>query len=245
MGMNACKTPDAQGFVPMPDGALIRWRRFGREGPAVALLHGNEEDYRCFARMVGPLSRRFSVVAVDSRGHGESTRGQGVTLGRMSDDLARVLAALGVERTHLVGFSDGANVALHFALDHPEQLGRLVLMGGNLCPAGVKFLSQLPCEVGAWLCRRLAPVSAQARRNGEILELMTKEPSFTPEQLGAIRAPTLVLAGDRDMIRPEHTALIAASIPKAQLLTPPNCSHFLLRDQPELTNRPVLRFLEA
>ena len=98
MGMNACKTPDAQGFVPMPDGALIRWRRFGREGPAVALLHGNGEDYRCFARMVGPLSRRFSVVAVDSRGHGESTRGQGVTLRRMSDDLARVLAALAGEK---------------------------------------------------------------------------------------------------------------------------------------------------
>ena len=234
-----------QGFVPMPDGALIRWRQFGERGPAVVLLHGNGEDYRCFSRQLLPLARRFQVVAVDSRGHGESSRGQGVTLGRMSDDLSRVLEALGIAKAHLVGFSDGANVAIHFALGHPGQLDRLVLIGGNLDPAGVKFFSQLPCEVGAWICRKLAPISAQARHNGEILELMTKEPSFTPEQLGAIQAPTLVLAGDRDMIRPEHTALIAASIPHARQYTLPNASHFLLRDQPELANRLLLRFLGA
>ena len=243
-GAPPLRAPDEQGFARAPDGADIRWRRFGSGGRALLLLHGNGEDYTCFRNQIGAFSARFSVVAVDSRGHGESGRGAGVTLRRMADDAALALEAAGFRRADLVGFSDGANVGIHFALLHPDRLGKLVLAGGNLCPAGVKPSAQLPIELGARVCRLLGRFSARARKNGEILALMTDEPRFDPAELAAVRAPTLVLAGDRDLIRPEHTALIAASIPGARLRTVRHSDHFIFRNQPVQVNRLILDFLE-
>ena len=206
-------------------------------GEPLVLLHGNGEDSTYFEHQVGFLARRFHVFALDTRGHGRSPRGTApFTLDQFACDLACFLDARGIGAAHLLGFSDGANVALLFAMAHPSRVKSLVLNGGNLYPAG------LEPEVRA----EDAEAVAQARAAGdvhklELLRLMTDEPHIRPADLGAICVPTLVVAGTNDMIIPAHTHLIAQSIPGAQLRFVEG-DHFVAAGNPEAFNRVLADF---
>lgn len=234
-----------RGYVTMPDGAKIAcWLYAAEKGPeTVVLLHGNGEDHHCFDQQIPALAARYQVLAIDSRGHGKSTDGRSVTISAMADDLSVVLKKLAIPRASVVGFSDGGNVALHFALRYPSQLEKLVLAGANLYPSGVALSAQLPDMLRYYICRACAPVCARARKKAEILGLMVEEPHFNPRELERIFAPTLVMAGDADMIRPRHTLLIARAIPGASLTLIPHSDHFIFRNRPDLVNRELLHFL--
>ena len=227
----------------MADGARIVCRIFGGGERALLLLHGNGEDHTCFQKQVAAFSGRFRVIAMDSRGHGEASAGSGVTIAKIAEDAAAVLGALGIERASVVGFSDGANAALGLALSHPGMVEKLALAGANLFPAGVKPRFQLPAELEYRALRLCGRFSERLRRRAEIVGLMVEEPRYTPGMLGAITVPTLVLAGDRDLIRPAHTALIAASLPHAKLVTIPRSDHWIFARQPVRVNREILAFL--
>ena len=134
------------------------------EGFPLVLLHGNGESHEYFARQMEPFSRVFRVLAPDTRGHGRSPRGEGAfTLRRFADDLYDFLRARGIERAHILGFSDGGNIALYFALAHPEMVDHLILNGANLRPAGVRRRYQLPIEIGYKIAKRFAGKNAGAR----------------------------------------------------------------------------------
>lgn len=132
----------------MADGARIVCRIFGGGERALLLLHGNGEDHTCFQKQFAAFSERFRVIAMDSRGHGESSAGSGVTIAKIAEDAAAVLGALGIERASVVGFSDGANAALGLALSHPGMVEKLALAGANLFPAGVKPRVPAPRRAG-------------------------------------------------------------------------------------------------
>ena len=152
--------------------------------------------------------------------------------------------AQGIERASLLGFSDGGNIALAFALDHPERVDRLILNGANLDPSGVKPSVQIPIVLGYGLAAALAPLSPKAGRRAELLRLMVREPRIRPSELGSIAAPALVIAGTHDMIREKHTRLIAQSLPNARLEIIPG-DHFIARTNPEEFRRAVEAFLVA
>ncbi|WP_449314610.1 alpha/beta fold hydrolase [Rubneribacter sp.] len=213
------------------------------EGEPLVLLHGNGEDGTYFAHQIKRFSQRFHVLALDTRGHGRSPRGEApFTIRQFACDLLSFLDARGIERTHLLGFSDGGNIALVFALAHPERVGKLVLNGANLNARGVKRSVQAPIELGYRTARLFARFSAKARANAEMLGLMVDDPNVAPEELAALAAPTLVIAGENDMIREDHTRLIARSIPNARLALVPG-DHFVAAKNPEAFNREVERFL--
>lgn len=218
-------------------------------GEPLVLLHGNGEDGGYFARQLPAFAPYFRVIAPDTRGHGRTPRGEApFTLSQFADDLLVLLDRLGIARAHLLGFSDGGNIALTFALRYPERVGKLVLNGANLDPSGVKRSVQRPIELGWRIARAFAGKSGAAgqrtrvRRKAELLGLMVNEPHFRPEELSRLTIPVLVIAGGRDMIREEHTRLIARSIPGAQLAILPG-DHFLAARNPEPFNARVLQFL--
>ena len=209
----------------------------------LVLLHGNGEDGTYFAHQIKHFSQRFRVLALDTRGHGRSPRGEApFTIRQFACDLLSFLDARGIERTHLLGFSDGGNIALVFALAHPERVGKLVLNGANLNTRGVKRSVQVPIELGYRMARLFAGLSAKARANAEMLGLMVNDPNVAPEELAALTAPTLVIAGENDMIREDHTRLIAERIPNARLAFVPG-DHFVAAKNPAAFNREVERFL--
>lgn len=244
--------PDACGKVDV-DGAMICYRLFGfmeEDGESrretVVFLHGNGEDWRCFKKQIGPFSKLYRVVAIDSRGHGSSTSEDGkLTLGTMAEDVAAVLDALEITRASIIGFSDGGNVAIHFALRYPERINKLVLAGANLYPGGVSLYYQLPVIALYALLKVMSIFSIGVANKAQVIGLMVKEPNFRAEELTAITAPTLVMAGERDMIKPEHTKLIAKSIPGAELCFIPRASHFIFDEEPELTNKKIIDFING
>ena len=102
--------------------------------------------------------------------------------------------AQGIDRASILGFSDGGNIALVFALQHPERVNRLILNGANLNARGVKPSVQLPIELGYRIARVFAARSPEARRHAELLGLMVNDPNVPPEALEQLCVPTLVIA---------------------------------------------------
>lgn len=214
-------------------------------GEALILLHGNGEDCGYFQHQMAPFAARFRTIALDTRGHGASPRGTApFTLSQFADDLAHFMDEQRIPCAHLLGFSDGANIALLFALRHPERVVRLVLNGGNLYPGGVRLRVQLPIVLDYALCAARARFDPRAAHKCELLGLMVREPRIRSKDLAALTVPTLVVAGDRDMIRRRHTEKIARAIPGSQLAILPG-DHFVARENPEAFNRTVLDFLCA
>lgn len=212
-------------------------------GEPLILLHGNGEDGSYFVHQLEPFAEHFRVIVPDTRGHGQTPRGSApFTIRQFAADLLAFMDLHGIRRAHLLGFSDGGNIALVFALAHPERVGKLILDGANLDASGVKRSVQLPIEIGYRIARLSARRSPEARRHAELLGLMVNDPNVHPDELARIQSPTLVIAGDRDMIRPSHTRLIADRIPGARLAILPG-DHFLANKVPGPFNETVLRFL--
>lgn len=213
------------------------------EGEPLFLLHGNGEDGTYFANQISFFSDRYRVIAVDTRGHGKSPRGTApFTMEQFAMDLHSLMEKLQIQRGIILGFSDGANIAMKFALKYPDQVKALVLNGGNLNTKGVKRSIQIPIEIGYRFAKLFAGKSEEAKSHMEILGLMVNEPNIRPEELCAIQAPTLVIAGTKDMIKTAHTELIADHIPNAKLSVIPG-DHFIANKNPKDFNREVENFL--
>ncbi len=213
------------------------------QGEPLLLLHGNGEDHNCFHGQIPCLSERFTVWAIDTRGHGESAMGtKPFTLSQFADDLSDFMDAHGIERAHVLGYSDGANIAMLFALRYPERALSLVLNSGNLDPEGLT--PELMRELHEAYENVKEKRTAEELHEAALLELMLLEPRIAPEALSKIAVPTLVIAGDRDLIRPEHTRLIAESIPDAKLVILPG-THGLLMESPEAFNRALGAFYDG
>lgn len=208
-------------------------------GSPLILLHGNGEDGTYFARQTAEFSRDHTVYAVDTRGHGRSPRGTApFTLSQFADDLAAFMDGQGLAKADILGFSDGGNIALLFALRYPQRVGRLILNGANLDPAGMKPQVLRAVE------REYEAAEAQGLDDhADLMLLMLREPDIAPAELHALTMPALVIAGEDDMIREEHTRLIAESLPNARLCILPG-DHFIANRESAAFNRAVRAFLE-
>ncbi len=212
-------------------------------GESLILLHGNGENCDYFKGQIDEFFQAYHVYALDTRGHGKTPRGdKPFTIRQFADDLLGFMDEHQIEKTHLLGFSDGGNIAMVFAIRYPDRVKRLILNGANLNPEGVKRSTQIPIEIGYKIAKRFAGKSDAARSNAEMLGLMVNDPNVEPEELAGIKAKTLVIAGTKDMIKEEHTRLIASSIPDSEVVFLGG-DHFIAYKHPEEFNRVVLQFL--
>ena len=166
-------------------------------GAPLILLHGNGE------------SSGYFVNQID--------RNKPFTLETFADDLKNLLDSLNIEKANILGFSDGGNIAVIFALKYPERVASLVLNGANLFPSGLKSSFLIPVKVLFAVFSLLSHFSRRAKRRSELLYLMAKQPNIQPERLSGIKCPVLVIAGTQDVIKEKHTKLIAASLPDSSL----------------------------
>ena len=213
-------------------------------GEPLILLHGNGEDSTYFENQIEYFQNRYCVIAPDTRGHGKSPRGSApFTIGQFSRDLYDFMESHGISKAVILGFSDGANIAMKFAMKYPDMVKALILNGGNLNAKGVKRTTQIPIEIGYRIAKRFARKSTEAAKNAELLGLMVNEPNIDPRELSKITAPTLVICGTRDMIRESHTKAIASGIPNAELKIIRG-DHFIANKRPAEFNRAVDDFLK-
>ena len=213
------------------------------QGEPLILLHGNGENCEYFKWQIEEFSRDYHVYAIDTRGHGKTPRGnQPFTIRQFAEDLLGFMDEHGIAKAHLLGFSDGGNIAMVFAMNHPERVGRLILNGANLNGAGVKWNVQLPIEIGYRIAKIFSRKNESAKQNAEMLGLMVNDPNVPVSELSKIKAKTLVIAGTKDMIKKKHTELIAANIPGAKLVFVEG-DHFVANKNAEAFNRAVKEFL--
>lgn len=188
------------------------------QGLPLILLHGNGESCDYFEHQIPCFATEYRVIAIDSRGHGQSPRGEKpFTIKQFAEDLHDFMDAHDIGNAILLGFSDGGNIALTFALKYPDRVEKLILNGANLFPSGVKARYQWPIEFGYRIAKLFSKKSEEAKQNTEMLSLMVNEPHIDPSELARLTMPVLVVAGTKDMIKDEHTRLIYKSLPNAQL----------------------------
>lgn len=213
------------------------------QGQPLILLHGNGESCDYFEHQIAYFSNNYRVIALDTRGHGKSPRGEKpFTIAQFAEDLHGFMNEKGIEKAILLGFSDGGNIALSFVLKYPERVEKLIVNGANLFPSGVKPLYQWPIEIGYRIAKSFSKKSEQAKQNAELLGLMVNEPHIDPKELARLTMPVLVIAGTKDMIKESHTRLIYKSLPNAQLNIIEG-DHFVANKNAEAFNKVVDAFL--
>ena len=229
-------------------------------GEPVLLLHGGFCTIELTQSQLDHLAASYEVHAPERPGHGRTPDREGpISFEAMVSDTLAYLDALGVGSAHVVGFSDGAIIGLLLARDHPDRVRSLVAISGNLDPGG--FVDETSSEgdvtqpeapdLDEWGIRaaydRLSP---DGSAHGDVvmeklMAMWLSQPQIAPDSLARVRAPTLVMAGQHDAIRADHTLLIAGSIAGAQVAIVPGASHMLMQERPELVNLMIADFLAA
>ncbi len=213
------------------------------QGTPLILLHGNGDDHRYFVHQMDALSCAYHVYAVDTRGHGQSPGGEGeFSLSRFAEDLLAFMDLHHIEKAHLLGFSDGGNIALLFALRYPHRVEKLILNGANLYLKGLRKSVIEGCKSAYDEALPKAEADPAAKRTVDMMRLILQEPNIAPTALCSLPMPTLVIAGTKDMILCRHTKMIARHIPRARLVLMEG-DHFIAQKHPEAFNRHVLDFL--
>jgi pimeloyl-ACP methyl ester carboxylesterase len=237
------KNPLAEGRVKLKD-AEIYYETYG-SGEPLLLLHGNSQSIRAFSYQIGDFSKKFRVIAVDSRGQGKSTD---ETTGPLSydlfaDDMRQLLDSLHIKKTNILGWSDGGNTGLIMAIKYPQYVNKLAVMGANLFPTNEAVHDSVLTEVKAGLANLQTKSDATSKMEVRLFTLLLKEPHLTFDELKTIKAPTLIMAGEHDLILDSHTRAIAAAIPKAKLVIFTGATHYAPLEIPKWFNQTVIGFL--
>ena len=241
----------ASGYV-VHDGARIYYATFGH-GPPVILLHGGFANTEVWGNQVPALMRAgYQAVAIDSRGHGRSSRdARPLTYELMASDVVAVMDHLNLPPAAVVGWSDGAIVALVLALHNPDRLTRVFAFAANMDPSGVipgvdhdpmfvRFIAKAQRDY-----RRLSPTPDDfAGFSAAVEHMWDTEPNYSAGDLARIATPVAIVDGDHDeAIKRAHTEYLARAIPGAQLIILPAASHFAMFQQPREFNGAMIGFL--
>ncbi len=203
------------------NGIDIYYEQVGSGAPLI-LLHGNSESSKIFKEQIEFFKDSYTVYALDSRGQGRSGRDErALSYELFASDVIAFMDALKIDKADIIGFSDGAIIGIILGFTYCERVGRLVLAGPNVVPDGNKRSTVRLIKLGYTVFKL-----SGMKNSAELMRLMLIEPQITTEQLNLIKAQSLVIGGDKDMIKSEHLRYIADSIPGAEFKIFPKTDHF-------------------
>ncbi|MEA5026609.1 2-succinyl-6-hydroxy-2,4-cyclohexadiene-1-carboxylate synthase [bioreactor metagenome] len=182
-------------------------------GTPLILLHGNGEDHTIFHELIKQLSQKYEVFALDSRGHGNSTPVTEFHYHDMAEDVINFIHDQQISKPIIYGFSDGGIIALLIAVKEPELLAKIIISGANANPWGLKWRWHSNYLFQYWF------------NSTPLISLMIREPHITKKMLRQIKTPTMIIAGEKDIIRSAHTRYLHHNINHSKLLIIPNENH--------------------
>ncbi|MBN9220225.1 MAG: alpha/beta fold hydrolase [Mesorhizobium sp.] len=252
---------EIEGAAPLPaasdegqvehQGAKIRYAAFGA-GQPVILLHGGLGHGGNWGFQVPALvDQGYRVVVIDSRGHGRSTRDERpYTYELMASDVLAVMDMLQLEKAAMVGWSDGACIALILGMEAPDRVTGVFFFGCNMDPSGTKeFQSNAVIERCFSRHRKdyaeLSPTPDQFDAFVEAVSLMMKtEPNYSAAELARTQVPVAIVQSEHDeFISDQHARYLADCIDGSELIILPDVSHFAPLQRPAEFNSVLLTFL--
>jgi pimeloyl-ACP methyl ester carboxylesterase len=242
--------PAQSGFAPV-NGIEMYYAVFGAGDP-ILLIHGGLANSDYWANEVEALSKTHKVIVADSRGHGRSSRTNApMGYDLMASDYLALLDALKIEKTAIVGWSDGGIIGLDIAMSHPERVTKLFANAANVTTDSVQpNMAKAPAfaafiKRGAGEHRRLAPSPREIKAFlASIRRMWATQPNWTKARLEKIRVPAAIVLGDHDeAIARAHTEYMARTIPGAKLIVLKDVGHFALLQDPDAYTKAIVDFL--
>ena len=216
-------------------------------GKPLLLIHGNGDSMNAFALNIPYFSKKYKVIAVDSRAHGKTIDDQdSLSFEMMADDFAALLGAMQIDSAYVIGWSDGGINALLLAIRHPDKVIKLVSTGANMTPDSTGLIpvywrdEQKKFESG----KNKPRTTAKEKNDWKIFMLDWLQPNVPLDNLKAVRCPSLIVCGDNDLIPIEHTAAIYRHIPQAYLWILPHSGHATLKEHRDDFNRMADSFFQ-
>lgn len=186
------------------NGINIHYEVYG-EGQPIILLHGNSENLNIFDKLVEQLKNEYKVYAIDSRCHGESDDPEEISYDLMAQDVIEFIKTLNLNKSILYGFSDGGIIGILVAIKEPDILSKAIVSGANVTPDALSKMFMIITKIMGFFTKN------------KLFKMMQNEPNITCEELQSIKIPVHVLAGEKDVIKEEHTKMIAENIPNSTL----------------------------
>ncbi len=230
-------------FIEMRDGAKIFVKIIG-SGEPLLLLHGNGNNFTFFEKQIIVFQKDFKVIAMDTRGHGKSDKNYDLNLEDLSRDVFEVLEELNIESINILGFSDGANLALTFAKNYPKRVKRLILNSPNKDFSQIKFIPRLASYIFYYNLKILSKIFTGLRNYFSVYKLMFDKIKIVDSDYKKFDFPVLIIAGERDLIYLDNFYKISKKIKKSKLYIIKNHGHNVARTNPDEYNKIILDFLK-
>ena len=237
----------AAGKYQLVNGVRLYYETYGK-GKPLLLIHGNGGSIGSFGKTIPYFARHYQVITVDSRAHGKSVdTSDSLSFELMADDFAALLTSLKIDSAYVIGWSDGGINALLLAMRHPEKVKKLVSTGANLWPDSTALVPSLwkQMQQGYADGKGKAFSTPKEKNDWKVFVLDVLQPNIPLSALRSIKAPSLIVAGDRDVIVTDHTVAIARHIANSWLWIIPNCGHATLIDRADEFNAKVTEFFRA
>jgi len=230
------------------NGAKIYYEDYGT-GEPMLLIHGNTASINAMGNQIDYFKNKYRVIIADNRGHGKSElKTDSLTYKQIAKDWEALANHLKLDSFYIVGWSDGGIVGLLMGINHKSKVKKIVAMGANLRPDSSAIYSWAVKDVqkqNKFINSKIKEkdTSENWYLQKQIVGLLVNQPNITVSELLGINVPVLVIAGDKDIIRGEHTLEIFKNIPKSQLCIMPGETHFAPASNPKLFNRIVEKFI--
>jgi pimeloyl-ACP methyl ester carboxylesterase len=203
------------------------------DGPPLVLLHGGGSTIEStYGRILPLFSRHRKVIALEEQAHGRTTdRDAPVRFDTSADDVATLLGQLGIEKADIMGFSNGASVAMLVAIRHPALVRKLVFASSitkksGASPSFWEFIGKATfADMPGPLKEAFLKVNPDPKKlrvmHDKDLERMRNFVDTSDEDVRSVKVPTLIVLGDHDIVKPEHASELTRLMPQSRLLVLP------------------------
>lgn len=267
-GMTGAQATTTPGSYATVNGLRMYYEVHGADAPLVLIPGGLCTIEACFGKVLPPLAKNRQVIAVELQAHGHTADvDRPLTYGQMAEDVVALLRQLGIQRADFFGYSIGSGVALQLTLRHPDLVRKLALMApaydkSGFYPEVYANIEKLKPEDFAgslWLqaYNKAAPNPRQSPVLVDKIQQINREfVGWPAAAIQSIRAPTLVIIGDADVVRPEHSVELfrllgggvpgdLGGLPRSRLAVLPRTTHVTLIDRAEWLAPMITEFLNA
>jgi len=236
------------------DDVKIHYKVYGKGDPLI-LLHGSLESMKDWSRQVPEFSKKYKVITMDNRGHGQSTfTDRKLDYALLSEDVVALMNQLKIDSAMIVGFGDGGIIGLYLAINHPEKIRKLVAIGANYKVDTTAVYGQVLKKVKEWTTAKMTLYIHNNFENypndkliGAFMErmktMLLTEPNLNLSNLQQIKCPVLFMAGDHDIIKLSHTSEMYENVKQGYLSIIPGTRHYPQKEKANLVNATILDFL--